>query len=84
MDKSPRDKQPLISEDTVYSVPGIGDSVSSAPEQLKGGKIQWSEDQPMRVDTSKLQRDAMKPIHFAAYSVGHFNNDLVAGLGFTY
>jgi len=31
-----------------------------------------------------MKRDGLTLRSFTAYSVGHFNNDLVAGLGFTY
>ena len=50
----------------------------------KETNIVWTNDQPAMINLQSIKRDALKPIHFAAYSVGHFSNDLVAGLGFTY
>lgn len=31
-----------------------------------------------------MKRDGLTQRNVAAYAVGHFNNDLIAGLGFTY
>lgn len=84
MDRYPKDAEPLINDDNTYKVPGIGDSVTSMPFTTKTEPIPWSTEQPATMNLSALKRDAMESKHFAAYSVGHFNNDLVAGLGFTY
>ena len=33
---------------------------------------------------SKMKRDGLNNVHVAAYSVGHFNNDLCAAMWFVY
>lgn len=40
--------------------------------------------QQINVDPSKLKRDGLSKVHIAAYSVGHFNNDLCAAQWFVY
>ena len=44
----------------------------------------WDTSAPQIILTDQIQRDGLSKIHFAAYAVGHFNNDLCAACWFTY
>ena len=47
-------------------------------------KVTWDNSVPLVVMTEKVKRDGLEKIHFAAYAVGHFNNDLCNTLCLTF
>ena len=44
----------------------------------------WDTSAPKVVLADQIKRDGLTKIHFAAYAVGHFGNDLCAACWFTY
>ena len=47
-------------------------------------RILWDTTAPKVILTDQLKRDGLTKLHFAAYAVGHFCNDLCASCWFTY
>ncbi|CDW90654.1 UNKNOWN [Stylonychia lemnae] len=85
--------QKLIHQNYNYSVIGIGNSIKDDDTSNSGisisGKsqpIEWTTDIPQQAPTQdvNIQRDGLTATSIWGYAVGHFDNDLVAGLGFTY